>query len=344
MAVPTITTITPNNGSTLGSELVEIYGTNFRTPVIPDTIPAPVQPPTVEVLFGGVKARRVGVANDNRLLVFTPPHAEATSGGNVAGVDVVVRNIDDNGDPIAGEEATAAAAFTYQLPNLHNRTTLQFFVEYLMTQLIEQVHPEIILAQHTDWDDAPDGMSLQPVAKYPAIVLDGPELSENRFYSRNRFTQQDVDGAEEFAVKREPRTVDVGFGVLVLSDNTQEILNLSNVFTQWMHLNKVFFLPCDPDDPTGEAFELELDFQPGGDLKWAGEPNEDNLRQMRGSILIRGFDIVDGPSFTKGAALGAKNGDPDVILESPSQLPETTEDGDVTLPISGLTTSSPADC
>lgn len=340
MPVPTIAIITPSRGRTMGSELIEILGTGFRTPIIPDTIPAPVQPPTVKVYFGDVPALRVGVANDNRLLVFTPPHPEAVAGDSVAAVNVTVRNVDDDGEPIPGEEVTAASAFTYQLTSLHRVTRLQYLTRLIVQMLSERVHPEVIIAQHTDWDGAPDGTSIQPVGKLPAIVLDGPKIVENRFYSRNHVQAADVLHGE-FVIKRERRTADFTFDVLLISDSTAEILNLSSVFTEFMHVTKSVAVPTDLSVPD-VTDEFEFDFNPGGDFDWASEPNEHNLRQMRGSILVRGFDFIDGPGFSRGAPLGAKTGSPDVVLESAAQLPETTEDGStVDLPVSGLPTRSP---
>lgn len=345
MAVPTFANINPNSGRTLGRELVEIIGSGFQLPVIPDTLPAPPQPPTVEVLFNGVVAPNVAVVNDSRLIVLTPPNAEtADAAGDVSAIDIVIRNVDENGDLIGAEEVTAASAYTYQLPELHAVQPLQLLVDRFIQVLKDQVHPNVMQSVHTDWDDyVNDGLSVTAVASFPAIVLDGPELSENRFYSRNRYTEEEIlpTTIEEFAFRREPRTVDVGFEILLLSDSVQEILNLANIVTEFMHLNKEFKLPntlTPPYDPN-DTCDLELDFVEGGDFAWTTEPTNSNIRQMRASILIRGFDIATGPQVGKGAALGAKNGSEDPILESLSQLPE---DG-VVLPVSGAPLKSPPD-
>lgn len=349
MAVPTFANINPDNGLTLGRELVEIIGSGFREPIIPSTLPAPVQPPTVEVLFNGVLALDVAVVNAFRLIVLTPPGAEIPDGDNdVSGVDVVVRNIDDDGDVIAGETVTEAAAYTYQLPNLHAIQPLQLLVDRFLQVLKDQVHPNVMQSVHTDYDGTPlDGLSITNVGSFPAIVLDGPELVENRFYSQNVLTEEDIVPAtiEEFVIRRESRTVDAGFAISILSDNAQEILNLAGLLTKFFHLNKLFKLPntlVPPYDPN-DTCDLELDFQPGGDFAWTSESNNSNVRQMRGSVLIRGFDIVTGPQVGKGAALGAKQGDMDPVLESVSQLPEDglTFPGGLALPVSGAPLKSP---
>lgn len=340
MAVPTIALVTPNEGSTIGSTLIEIYGTNFQLPAIPNTVPVPVQPPAVEVLFDGIPSPLVEVITDGRLLITTPPHAEVNTAGSVGGVDVIVRNLDLNGDVIAGETVTATAAYTYQLPQLYRLTRLQYLVDSFITLLKERINPEVMLnSPSTDWDDSPnDGLSITAIAKFPAIVLNGPSIRESRFYSVNTFTETDLQPPtiEEFTVRREPRTVNIGFEVLLLSNNTQEILNLSDAFTEFMHVTKLFSVPVDISDPTGDTVDIELDFQGGGDLSWATEENDSNVKQMRGSIILRGFDIVDGPFIGKGAPLGAKLGCPDVALEEFFQLDDTVN---ITGPL-----KSPPDC
>jgi hypothetical protein len=343
MAVPSVANINPNSGSTIGYDLLEIIGDGFRVPIIPDTIPAPVQPPTVEVLIGGTLSPKVAVVNEHRLIVLAPPGAEeADADGNVTGVDVIVRNIDDDGDVIPGETATVADAYTYQLPQLHPNTWLQHMVDRLIQVLKDSVHPNVMQSVHTDWDGEPlDGLSITNVGEFPAIVLDGPELSENRFYSTNEWSEEDLEPAtlEEFARRREPRTVDVGFDVLILSDNVQEILNLAAAFTKFMHYTKWLKLPASltpPFDPN-DTCDFELDYQPGGDFAWTTEANNSNVRQMRGSILVRGFDVVMGPLMGKGTALGAKNGEPEPVLETLDQLPE---DG-LVLAVSGAPLKSP---
>lgn len=346
MPTPIVTTITPSTGLAFGRELVEILGENFREPPeIPNVIPVPIPAPTVEVRFDGVLAETLEVVNGGRILVITPPGRETIdAAGDAVAIEVTVTNLDDNGDPIPGETGTNAAGFTYRLPMMHTMTTLQFVVNKLIQDFKDQLHPNVMLTVHTDWDGTLDGLNIANIARLPAIILDGPDMRENRFYSRNAKTEVDLtDGSEEFAIKREPRTVDLGFDMLLLSDNVQEILNLAQHVTQFFHRNKVFRLPDDLANPDPDEYtEYEMDMQTGGDFSWATEPNNGNLRQMRGSFLIRGLDIAEGPLVGKGAPLGAKQGNPDVILESASQLPDTDGDGNpLELPVSGAPLKSP---
>ena len=87
-APPTVTSISPNSGTTVGGTNVTITGTNFAT--------------GVTVTIGGTAATSVNVVNGTSITATTPAHAEGT-------VDVVVRNADN-------QTATLANGFTYVAP------------------------------------------------------------------------------------------------------------------------------------------------------------------------------------------------------------------------------------
>ena len=69
---PTVTSVSPNTGSTAGGTSVTITGTNFA--------------PTVTVTFGGVAATNVVVVSATTITARTPP-------GAAGPVDVVVTNV-----------------------------------------------------------------------------------------------------------------------------------------------------------------------------------------------------------------------------------------------------------
>lgn len=94
---PTVTNVTPANGSTNGGTLVTVTGTNFST--------------DATVTFGGATATNVSVTNSFTLTVVTPAHAAGV-------VDVVVANP-------GGNSGTGVGLFTYDQalsPTLTNVT------------------------------------------------------------------------------------------------------------------------------------------------------------------------------------------------------------------------------
>lgn len=181
MAAPTITSLEPATGPTGGLTLVEVAGPSFRMPPAPSAM-GPTSPPrpTVDVLVGGRAATLVRVRAPDRLSFVSPPH-------DAGAADVVVRNLDDDGVPVAGEEATLAGGFTFVAPRLAVESDLTRLVRSLLRELKRQVHPNVSLTVQTDFDaETGDELHLTELASMPGLVLVGPELTENRFYSLNQ--------------------------------------------------------------------------------------------------------------------------------------------------------------
>lgn len=316
MAIPTITSIDPALGHTGGGALVEIIGTNFRVPTVQPAVagePVPVAPPSVEVTFGGVVAPRVQFISDTRIFVVTPEVDEAD-------VDVVLSNIDDSGVLIPGELVTVVDGFVYRRPQLHIASDLVTVIRNLILTLRRQIHPSVTLTVHTDFDDtSADLLNIAKLASVPALVLQGPKIEENRFYSMNQLAcEVSTSDPEEFFIKREPFTVDLVFEYLGVSNLKVEHLNLSNAVIAFFRKNKFVTHPS-----TGEP--IELDFEPGAQPRAVPRSNDDNLRTFRGSFLIRGFDLGEFPGFERDQVIRAARTtiDDDAFID----LQPTTQSG-----------------
>ena len=288
MATPLIMNLDPASGPTGGKMLVTITGAGFRLPPSPPLSAAPLPPPrpTVEVLVGGRPTDDVRVLDSTRLSFLTPA-------GELGVADVVVRNLDDEGTPIPDEEATAPGVFTFVRPGLVPESDLTRLVRTLMRELKRQVLPEVSLTVQTDFDaETGDELHLAQLATLPALVLVGPELAENRFFSLNRLPEAGAwpDG---FSRLRVPYTVDLTFTLIGVSDHTTELLNLMAATELFFHRNKVLEMDRDPADPAAGRVRYEMDTPPGGDLKVTSQPNESNVRSFSGSFVVRGFDLED---------------------------------------------------
>jgi hypothetical protein len=88
VAPPTVSTVAPGSGTTLGGTAVTLTGTNFVT--------------GATVKFGGIAASSVAVVSSTSLTARTPAHAAGA-------VNVVVTNPD-------GQSGTLASGFTYAAP------------------------------------------------------------------------------------------------------------------------------------------------------------------------------------------------------------------------------------
>jgi hypothetical protein len=249
------------------------------------------------VTLGGAEAERVDVVRSNLLRVVTPrsPLGGFESSGYGAGVvDVVVTNHNVGGEAIAGESATAAAAYEYRHARLDAATPSDLLrvVATLLEELKWQVLPEVVLTQHTDWD--PDvSTGFVEVASMPALVLTGPGTEENRFYSRNDLPEEALS-ATRVDVRRRPRTVDLLFDLIGISDSTVELHNLLSAATEFVERNPFLRVLREPADASAGFAEYELDYQSGGGFDVGARPSGSNVRFFSGSLVVRGVDFEGG--------------------------------------------------
>lgn len=269
----------------MGGSFIEILGTGFQLPPTPPASgPVPKPNPSVTVQIGSKYAENVMVVSSTRLLCTTTP--------NDPGVySVTVQNVDQDGLLVPGETITAASAYTYRLVNLAKQSYLTWVTRKLVEEIKRQVLSEVVLTEHTDWDPLTgDALNITHIADLPAIALVGPATLENRFYSLNQ--QVDVrTNATTYMRRRRPRTIDMSFDYVGLSNNSQQLLNLSQASVAFFERNKFLTVPALVGDNNSGAIEYELDFVTGRDFVVAGNPSNSNVRSFRGAVYIRGVDL-----------------------------------------------------
>lgn len=306
MSIPTITSITPTQGPTLGDFSVGIVGTNFRMPSLGVT-----QGNTVAVTVDG-KEVDAQVFDATFIVILMPEH-------DTGKVDIVVQNLDDDGAPIAGEVATFSQGFTYLMPIMttDNEGDLARVVRVLIREIKKKfMAAEVTYAVSTDYDEVTgDELHVTKFAKLPGISLMGPDLVENRFYSIN--DQPSIsDPASQldeennpigFVTTRVPYTVDLLFVLIAASDNKSELLNMMANFTMFMHHTKFLVMDRDADDPSKGSVKYEMDFQPEGHPRAAMSANNSNVRSFEAKIVIRGFDIEAVSGVEAGSTAGVPN-------------------------------------
>ena len=297
MAVPTISSISPPVGPVGGKVLVEVLGTGFRVPPLPAYTggPAVAMNPGVRVLFSTAVSPRVVVVSDTRLFVEVPqsPIVPVPPELGEGLVDLTVENIDNDGVLVSGETVTLASAYAYQRVQLATQSTLTYLVQQLVLLFMRDTIPNVSVTTDTDYDSDPsDLLNEVDLATLPALVLLGPDLVENRFYSSNDRKRTALGGGE-YETRRVPYVVDLVFGVLGISDKKAEIMNLQHLTTKLFERHKFLVVPSDPADPASSPVEFEMDFTPDGDLVTGGGPNDSNIRTFSGTFVVRGFGIED---------------------------------------------------
>ncbi|MCG8419631.1 MAG: IPT/TIG domain-containing protein [Proteobacteria bacterium] len=276
MAVPIITQIEPVSGPASGGDLVRLTGMEFG--------------PRVAVWFGDVVATVLSLRQDQGVSVAdvrTSAHAEGP-------VDIVLRNVDASDTPIPGEEAILSAAYRYLRPRIIRESALTRLVRKLLRELKRQVMENASIAVALDYDDSTvDEVHIVALSRFPSLVLSGPRVSENRFFSRNELSEHMVPGTRgpELRRRRPPYTVDLSFTLTAASDRTTEVLNLMAAVATFLNRNRWIELPRDPDVSSAELLRWEMD--PQGDFRTRLE-GPDDVRAFTCGFVVRGFDIDEG--------------------------------------------------
>jgi hypothetical protein len=276
MSVPRLTSVTPTTGPASGGDVVTIVGTGFA--------------PRVLVTLGGGAAAVLSVRDEGGVSIVharTPPHAEGAG-------DVTVTNLDAAGAPIAGETATLPNAYRFQRARIVREADLTRIVRALLRELKRQVLENVSLSVATDFDDTPlDGLDVTAIATLPSLVLTGPRLRENRFYSTNEAVEEVVAGptGPEIQRRRPPLTVDVAFALTGASDRAVELINLMAATATFLNRNRWLVLDRDPLDASAGTVRWEMDAD--GELRTDLDGKGD-VRAFGWGLVIRGVDVDEG--------------------------------------------------
>ena len=261
--IPTVTSMTPAVVRTAGRTLVEVIGTGFQIyPVVPDDaeLPVPAPKPTVSVLVDGVEATDVEVAKEDgtRLFFVTPPHERGP-------VNVVVRNIDDDGVPIPGETVTVTAALEYRRPDISHdsRSIVARITAEVLRLLRRDIMDNVRTVPSVDFDRfVGDGTNYINTSELPAVCIFGPDL--RREWSRRLPSQTVVQDGSEYKRRRSTRSYDLVYRAIVVANKKGHIDNLKVAVTDWFQTVGTVEIDRDATDPAkGKAkWEIDLELEP----------------------------------------------------------------------------------
>lgn len=286
MAIPTLTSLAPVSGPAGGGDLVRLRGTGFAE--------------RIQVLFGAIAGLVASVreaAGESFADIRTPAHLPELT-------DLTLKNLDEDGVPVPGEEVVLAAAYRFLRAPIVREADLTRLVRSLLRELKRQVLDNVSASIALDYDDTPsDGLSVVAMAKLPSLVLAGPRLIENRFFSTNEPHEDAVVGPSgpELLRRRPPFTMDLGFTITAASDRTIELLNLMAATATFLNRNRWLELPRDPDDAAKGTVRWEMD--PDGEFRTKLD-GEGEVRVFTCGLVVRGFDIDEGlpADFSKAVA------------------------------------------
>jgi len=293
--VPTFTSCAPATIFT-GGQFVTITGSNFRTAYpLPDLDgPIPTPPPTVSVQFDGVEAERVAVFSATELTCIAPPHDPGTA-------TIVIRNLDEDGNPISGQIVTAAAGVTYARADLSVEDDFTRVTRALAQLLKRQTIENVVITKDTDFSERAGEVDFNvvDVANLPALVIGLPTTKEDLFYDLD-LTPEIVRG-DVYDQRRYMRTVDITWKVSGFDDKSIRASNLLALVQKVFNINDWLYVDVDPTDASKGQVRYEMD---AGDFGFAGAPGNSNVRMFAGEVMIRGFTFEDVASFP-GSMIGS---------------------------------------
>jgi len=303
MATPTVSSATPDGGLTRGGEVIEIAGTNFRTvPTPPDGYLGGEEQQTVAVYFGDDRAPFAATVTDSLIHAKAPTYTgdyqtKQTVDGEQkvvdalpAAVDLRVVNLDDNGDPIVGEEATLAGGYEFRRVDLQQTGQAEQVIREFIEMLRRHIHRNTWWTMHRDYDSTPEDLLEYLQAKgLPLVRLQGPTWEEDRDRWIQEATPEDhPTEADQYIRNQRERCVIFEFVLDVWSnaEHPAELLNLSTAVVQMFH-----DLPWVTLEVNGEPWQWELDMPPDGHPVFDIGPNLDGLTNFRCTAMIKGIDI-----------------------------------------------------
>jgi len=210
-------------------------------------------------------------------------------------VDLTLRNLDDSGVPIPGEELVLPQSFQYQRPQLSSEVTLRRVSRQLVREVRRQVLATASMGVHVDWS-RDDLLGSLGVASLPAVVLLGPDIAENRFFSVNSRDSVDTP-ADEVELRRAPYTVDATWEVLFLSNLRAELQSLMQAWVVFVDRNPYLSIDRDPDDLALGKVRYEFDIPAAGEPTINRATVGEDVVAATGSVVLRGIDLEGVPGF-----------------------------------------------
>jgi hypothetical protein len=177
---------------------------------------------------------------------------------------------------------------------LVHESDLTRLVRELLRQLKAGILENSSITVAVDYDDTTaDGLDIVAIATLPSLVLSGPRLRENRFFSTNEPVELLVPGsyAKQWDQCGPVHTVDLGFTITGASRSTVELLNLMAATVSFLNRNRCLELDRDPAQPTAGTVRFEID--PEGELRTHLDGG-DGVRAFTCGLVVRGFDIDEG--------------------------------------------------
>ena len=295
MPAPTVSSLSPNTGPVGGLNAIVVTGTNFRLPAAqPLYGPTQARKPSVAVYFGSEQAAYVDVVSATELIVGVPHYRGPASDAPLAPVDVTVQNLDDNGNVIPGEGVVVEDSYTYKRPVIHgtqaNPTAIDAPETLVAVELVELLRRNVIynvaITTHVDYSEP--GVITLNVSKVPALIVQGPTVTDDRVYGHNEPEEYEISPGV-WGIRKPIRVVRMAFTLIGVTDNEREMLNIMGSVREMFDRIKYLNVAINPLDSSAGRVRpvLQLTAYP----QTTTAPSENNIRTFVAACEVRNIGI-----------------------------------------------------
>ena len=295
MAIPTITSITPENGLTRGRNVVQIVGTNFSMPPDPPLVSSGPAFQSIKVEFGSLRSVEAFAITPTLAIAKVPTYAGDSMPAAGDAVTLTLTNLDNAGAEIVGENVTFDS-YTYERPSF----VVQQAGEYVLGKFIEflrrHITPNVWLTMGRSYSDGTDQTNEKiKQAKLPMVWINGVDFEFNPL-AQKMSNPEFLTSATEFSEFRPPVAVDIVMSSIQIYSNqehTREIIALSQAFLN--ALRDVPHLDCDPPgyDTEQTAYNYPMSIPADGSPSFDLGPENDGLKVCKVACTIEEVDLAD---------------------------------------------------
>ncbi|MCK5604399.1 IPT/TIG domain-containing protein [Candidatus Pacearchaeota archaeon] len=322
MAIPTITSLDPAAGFTVGDNIVIIIGTNFLLPTVAPPGSGYLggeQAKTVSVQYEGQESEWSYAASSTMIVSRVPEYRGPHDQAYPVALDVRVANLDPDGVEIPTENVTSADAYSVDRPSLAGETYFQSVVR----SFIHLFKRHVLLNTHTTMSrDAEHQSEIDKrfAATAPAINLIGPRTGQDRDHNFNTLDAvEDPADANAFIRKRHGVSLDFVFDLIIYAKGSGHLFALQESCIKLFRDVTEIRVPDDPAVPDGDYIEYEIEMPWLFEPVTEDDPNSSDLFMSRAGVVIRGVqvDSVGGTIVQRGRRITSNDGDPTLEIEVP---------------------------
>jgi hypothetical protein len=302
MAVPSITSVSPDLGRTYGRQVVVLQGTDFAVPAPPPPtgyLGGRVQP-TVRVTIGGRDASDVAIYSDG-LLSCRLPRYEGDPNVLPLLVDVTVQNLDANGDPIVGEEFTLTDGFTYERRGPRTpEGAFKWILGRAIMWLRRHVVPEVATGTNTEYDDDPDALPLNvaALASLPGIAVVDVAVVRDVTIRDEQPRELDTDSPFDWELRRGPWVGRIEFTVVGVAHTWHEMMEMGTTLNELMETDPYVEVPTIPGDSGSETVLLPLASLT--ETEYGNQEQGSNVSTCRRTLAVEEVVVIPDIATSKG--------------------------------------------